>query len=155
LASIAGAAAWSNAPDDGARLIVAAWVATGLVVLLLAVIFGQMISRIFPRLGTGHSRLSLITAELKEMSSTYRRRLDVVWGWTLMSMGNHSLNVLAFYLVGRMLFPQMTTTLLEHFLMVPLTLFTLAVPIPFGALGVTEGVGDQLFQMVGHPSGGL
>jgi hypothetical protein len=39
--------------------------------------------------------------------------------------------------------------------MVPLTLFTMAVPLPFGALGLTEGVGDQLFSMVGHPSGGL
>jgi hypothetical protein len=72
-----------------------------------------------------------------------------------MAMGNHSLNVLGFYLVGRMLFPAMPTTLGQHFLMVPLTLFTMAVPLPFGALGLTEGVSDQLFQMVGHPSGGL
>ena len=49
----------------------------------------------------------------------------------------------------------MTTTLAQHFLMVPLTLFTMAVPLPFGALGVSEGVGDQLFKLVGHPSGAL
>ncbi len=49
----------------------------------------------------------------------------------------------------------MTTTLVDHFLMVPLTLFTMAVPLPFGALGLTEEVGDQLFKMVGHPSGSL
>ena len=54
-----------------------------------------------------------------------------------------------------MLFPAMTTTLAQHFLMVPLTLFTMAVPLPFGALGLTEGVGDQLFKLVNHPSGGL
>ena len=89
------------------------------------------------------------------MSTTYRRRLDVVGICTVMSMGNHSLNVLAFYLVGKMLFPAMTTTLAQHFLMVPLTLFTMAVPLPFGALGLSEGVGDQLFKLVGHPSGGL
>src|SRR5262249_29466353 len=133
----------------------AAWVAPGLGVLGLAVIFGQVITRIFPQLGTGHSRISLITSELKEMSSTYRRRLDVVSCCTVMAMGNHSLNVVAFYLVGWMLFPKMDTTLGQHFLMVPLTLFTMAVPLPFGALGLTEGVGDQLFSMVGHPSGGL
>ena len=62
---------------------------------------------------------------------------------------------MAFYFVGRMLFPAMTTTLAQHFLMVPLTLFTMAVPLPFGALGLSEGVGDQLFKLVNHPSGGL
>ena len=66
-------------------------------------------------------------------------------------MVNHALNVVAFYLVGRMLFPAMTTTLVEHFLMVPLTLFTMAVPLPFGALGLSEEVGDQLFKLVGPP----
>ena len=49
----------------------------------------------------------------------------------------------------------MTTTLAQHFLMVPLTLFTLAVPLPFGALGLTELVGGQLFKLVGHPDGEL
>jgi uncharacterized membrane protein YbhN (UPF0104 family) len=155
LATIAGAFAWPSASGDVAKLIVAAWVATGLGVLVLAVIFGQLITRIFPQLGAGHSRLSLITSELKEMSTTYRRRLDVVSFCTLMSMGNHSLNVLAFYLVGRMLFPSMTTTLVDHFLMAPLTFFTMAVPLPFGALGLTEGIGEQLFNLVGHPSGSL
>jgi hypothetical protein len=155
LATIAGIVAWPDATGDVARLIMAAWVATGLGVLVLAMIFGQVLTRIFPRLGTGHSRFSLITSELKEMSSTYRRRLDVVACCTVMAMGNHSLNVVAFYLVGWMLFPDMDTTLGQHFLMAPLTLFTMAVPMPFGALGVTEEVGDQLFSMVGHPSGGL
>ena len=89
------------------------------------------------------------------MSTTYSRRLDVVVLCGLMSMVNHSLNVLAFYLVGRMLFPSMTTTLVDHFLMVPLTLFTMAVPLPFGALGLTEGVSEQLLNLVGHPSGAL
>jgi hypothetical protein len=54
-----------------------------------------------------------------------------------------------------MLFPAITTTLTQHFLMVPLTLFSMAVPLPFGALGLSEEVGQQLFQLVGHPSGAL
>ena len=49
----------------------------------------------------------------------------------------------------------MTTTLVQHFLMVPLTLFSMAVPLPFGALGLSEEVGQQLFKLVGHPSGAL
>jgi len=39
--------------------------------------------------------------------------------------------------------------------LVPLTLFTMAVPLPFGALGLCEEVGDQLLKLVGHPSGAL
>ena len=62
--------------------------------------------------------------------------------------------MLAFFLVDKMLFPFMSTTLAQHFLVVPLTLFSMAVPLPFGALGFTEGVSDQLFKLVGH-NGGL
>ena len=93
--------------------------------------------------------------ELSELSTTYRRRLDVVGFCTAMSTGNHTLNVVAFYIVGKMLFPAMTTTLAQHFLMVPLTLFTMAVPLPFGALGISELVAVQIFNLVGHPGGDL
>jgi uncharacterized membrane protein YbhN (UPF0104 family) len=91
------------------------------------------------------------------MSSTYRGRLDVVAGCLILSVFTHALNVVAFFLVGKMLYPypEMTTTLGQHFLMVPLTLFTMAVPLPFGALGVTELVGGQLLKRVGHPDGEL
>ncbi len=156
LASIGGLIAWNaNPPTEVRQLIVAAWIATGLGVLVLAAIFGQVFTAIFPQLGRGHSRLSLIVSELKEMSTTYRRRLDVVSFCTLMSMGNHTLNVLAFYTVGKMLFPAMTTTIAQHFLMVPLILFTTAVPLPFGALGMSELVAEQIFNLVGHPGGDL
>jgi uncharacterized membrane protein YbhN (UPF0104 family) len=156
LATIAGLVAWSTAPSDVQKLIVAAWVATGLGVLVLAVIFSQVITRIFPQLGTGHSRLSLITTELKAMSSTYRRRLGVVFACGALATMIHSLNVLAFYRLGQMLYPsQMRTTVGEHFLMVPLILFTTAVPLPFGALGLTEDVSDRLFTLVNHPGGAL
>jgi uncharacterized membrane protein YbhN (UPF0104 family) len=155
LATVAGALIWQTAPTDIRRLIVAAWVATGLGLLFLAAVFAQAFTRVFPGLGQGHSRWHLIVAELTEMSTTYRRRLDVVGFCLLMAMGIHSVFVVAFYLLGRMLFPSMTTTLAQHFLMAPLTLFTMAVPLPFGALGLSEGVADELFKMVNHPSGAL
>jgi hypothetical protein len=94
-------------------------------------------------------------AELNEMSATYSKRPGLVAGALLLSMFVHTLNVIAFFMVGRMLFPAMTTTLAQHFLMVPLTLFTMVVPIPFGALGLSEGISDQLFKLVNHPSGAL
>ncbi len=155
LASIAGAFAWGLATPDVQKLIVAAWVAVGIGVFVLVVIFSQVVTRMFPQLTRGHSRLSLIVSELREMSTTYRSRLDVVVGAAAISVCTHGLNVVAFYLVGRMLFPSMPTTLAQHFLMVPLTLFSMAVPLPFGALGLSEEVGQQLFKLVGHPSGAL
>ncbi|MBV8309455.1 MAG: hypothetical protein JO344_03550 [Planctomycetaceae bacterium] len=90
------------------------------------------------------------------MSTTYRRRLDVVFLGLVLSVLGHTLNVIAFYLMSKMLFPtMMTTTLAQHFLMVPLTLFTMVVPLPFGALGLSEEVGDQVGKLVGHPGGAL
>ncbi len=156
LASVAGAAAWGVATPEVRRLIVAAWIATFAGALLLAAIFGQVFTRFLPRSKTeGHGRLAMIASELKTMSSTYRSRLDVVFLGLGLSVIGHVLNVVAFYLMGRMLFPTMVTTLGQHFLMGPLTLFTMAAPLPFGALGLSEGVGDQLFKLVGHPSGAL
>jgi uncharacterized protein (TIRG00374 family) len=155
LAAIAGGVAWQHAPGDVRKLIVAAWAAVFMGLFALVVIFSQALTRYYQPGSHPHSRLGLVVAELREMSATYRSRLGVVVGAGALSVITHGLNVLAFYLVGRMLFPGMVTTLAQHFLMVPLTLLTMAVPLPFGALGLSEGVGQQLFNLVGHPSGAL
>jgi hypothetical protein len=125
-------------------------------VVVLALVFSQAFSRAFPQLLNKRSRVGLIVSELREMSRTYRGRLDVVAQALALAIFNHSLCVVAFYLVGKMLYgSEMVTTLAQHLLMVPLTLFTTAAPIPFGALGLTEEVGEQLLKLVGHPSGAL
>ncbi len=158
LAALAGAIAWSGVESAQVRrLIVASWIATGLAFLVLVLIFTQALTRLFPGLGgSGHGRLASIMTELKEMSTTYRRRLDIVFLGLVLSVLGHALNVTAFYLMSKMLFPTtLTTTLAQHFLMVPLTLFTMVVPLPFGALGLSEGVGDQIGKLVGHPGGAL
>ena len=95
-------------------------------------------------------------AKLNVTSTTYRYRLDAVLAGLGLSVLSQGLNVLVFFLIGKMPFgSQVSATLAQHFLMVPLTLFTMAVPLPFGALGLTEGVGDELLKLVGHPSGAL
>ncbi|WP_250847124.1 lysylphosphatidylglycerol synthase transmembrane domain-containing protein [Aquisphaera insulae] len=161
LATIAGAVFWGSAPVEIRRLIVAAWIATGAgFLLLVAVLFGVFTrmarSRTSEGEAQGHGKLAGIATELRSMSSTYRTRLDVVAAGILLSMIGHSLNVLAFYLMSRMLFlDSLPTTLGQHFLMVPLTLFTMVVPLPFGALGLSEGVSDQIGNLVDHPGGAL
>lgn len=157
LAAAAGAVNWSVATSDVHKLIITAWAALGIGFLILTLIFTQALSGVFrDRIRSGHSRLGGILTELNAMSTTYRRRLDVVGAGLLLSVVGHVLNVCAFYLMGKMLFSaEMETTLGQHFLLVPLTLFTMVVPLPFGALGVSEEAANQLGKLVGHPGGAL
>jgi hypothetical protein len=155
LAGIAGAVAWPVASTDVRRLIVVVWCAVAAGFLGLTAIFTQGLTRSFPDLLAGHGKLATVLRELNVMSSTYRRSLGVVAGCLVLSSCVHSLFVLAFYLVSRTLFPVYLPSLGQHFLMVPLTLFTTAVPLPFGALGLSEQVSQQLFEMVKHPGGAL
>jgi glycosyltransferase 2 family protein len=155
LAGIAGAVAWPVATTDVRRLIVVVWAAVAVGFLGLAAIFTQGLTRSFPGLLSGHGKVATILRELNVMSSTYRRRPGVVAGSLLLSSFVHGLFVVSFYLVSRTLFVKGLPTLGQHFLMVPLTLFTTAVPLPFGALGLSEQVSQQLFEMVKHPGGAL
>jgi len=155
LAAVAGAVAWPVATESVHRLTLVVWGAVAAGFMGLTLIFTQGLSRRFPGLLAGHSKRATILRELNVMSSTYRSRLGVVAGCLTMASCSHSMFVVAFYLVSRTLFPNMATTLGQHFLMVPLTLFTTAVPLPFGALGLSEQVGQELFKLVAHPGGAL
>lgn len=157
LAAVAGVLAWGLATPKVRGLIVVAWGALGLGLVVLAAIFRQPMPRIFQgQAGSGRGRLSTIMAELKAAATNYRRRLDVLLAGLGLSVVSHGLNVVVFFLIGKTLFSsRMTATLGQHFLMAPLTFFTMAVPLPFGALGLTEEVGGQLFKLVGHPSGAV
>ena len=155
LAGVGGALAWPIAGPQVRTLIVAAWVFLACGFLALAAVFSQSLTRRYPGLLTGHGTLSLVLVELKALSTTYRSRLGVVVAGLLISIVGHALNVLAFYTVSRTLFPSRLPSVAQHFLMVPLTLFTMAVPLPFGALGLTEEASEQLFGLVAHPGGAL
>jgi uncharacterized protein (TIRG00374 family) len=155
LAGIAGLVAWPVASVKVRGLIVVVWAAVAAGFLTLALIFTQGLTRNFPRLLEGHSRRATILRELNVMSSTYRRRLSVVAVCLAMAMVTHSLFVVAYYLVSLTLFPERLPTLAQHFLMVPLALFSTAVPLPFGALGLSEEVNQELFKLVGHPGGAI
>jgi uncharacterized protein (TIRG00374 family) len=155
LAGIAGVVAWPMASLSVQRLIVVVWAAVAAGFVTLALIFNQTLTRRFPGLLDGHGRRATILRELNVMSSTYRRRLGVVALCLAMASFTHTLFVVAYYLVSLTLFPARLPTLGQHFLMVPLTLFTTAVPLPFGALGLSEQVNQELFSLVGHPGGAV
>jgi uncharacterized protein (TIRG00374 family) len=153
LAGIAGLFTWPMA-DRKVRILiglVGAAVVAGL--LVLTAIFSQSLTRAFPRLTEGDSKRAVLLRELKVMSETYRQRLGLVASCLLGSSFIHSLFVVAFYLVCRAIFGSELPGLPQHLLIVPLTLFSTAVPLPFGALGFSENVGETLGKMVGHPGG--
>jgi uncharacterized protein (TIRG00374 family) len=155
LAGMAGIFAWPRAPRDVRGLIVLVWIAIAAGLLVLAAIFTQSLTTRYPQLLEGHGKVALVLRELRALSVTYRKRLGLVAGMLLLSSCCHAMSVLAFYIVSLTLFSNALPTLAEHFLMVPLTLFTTAVPLPFGAIGLSENVGQQLFKLVNHPEGAV
>jgi uncharacterized protein (TIRG00374 family) len=157
LAGLAGAAGWAGTdlPLRVGYLVVMAWAALGVGLLGLAAIFNQSLTRRYPQLLEGHGRLSLLLRELKAVSEAYRKNLRVVAGCLALSCTSHTLSVLAWYTVSTTLFPSGLPSLAQHLLLVPLTLFTMAAPLPFGALGLGETVSDELFKLVNLPDGAL
>ncbi len=157
LAAGAGVLGWGLAPPKVRVLIAAVWGALGLGIVGLAALFHVAIPGRFPgQAGSKHPRLLSIMAELRATVANYRRRLVVLLSGLVLSVIGHGLNVVVYFLIGKIVFSaRLTTTLGQHFLMAPLMFLTMAVPLPFGALGLTEEVGGKLFNLVGHPSGAV
>lgn len=155
LAGVAGAFAWPMAGKPVKVLIGLDWAAVVAGFTVLTLIFTQALTRTFPKLTQGHNRSSGILHELSVMSTTYRRRLDVVAGSLAVSTVIHFTMVVGFYVVSRAIFPLYLPSFGQHLVIVPLTLFTTAVPLPFGALGLTENISAELFKLVNHPGGAL
>ena len=155
LAAISGVWAWSSAEKGVKVLIALIWLAVLVGSTGLAVLFTPKLYRPFERLFRGKGKLAALFEELIVMAEAYRKRIRTVLAMLALAIGIHSLFVVAFYIVGRALFPTDLPSAADHFVIVPPILFTTAVPLPFGALGVTEGVSDQLFRLVRHPDGAV
>ena len=154
LAGLAGALAWSSADRDVRILIGLVWTALATGFLGLAVVFSPTLYRPLNRLVAGRGKLERIVRELEAIGLAYRERLPMVFGMLGASILGHSIFVIAFYSASVALFEDLPT-LAQHYLLVPLALFTIAVPLPFGALGLSEQISGQLFQMVHHTDGAI
>ncbi len=157
LAGLAGIAAWGRAGGrpEVRTLIVIAWCTVAVGFIGLAAIFNQSLTRRYPQLLEGHGKLAALLRELKAVSEAYRQKLGVVGGCLGLSCVTHGMSVLAWYVISQTLFPNALPSLADHLLLVPLTLFSMAAPIPFGALGLGEEVSNKLFALVNHPDGAL
>ena len=154
LAGIAGLAFWGTADRQVRLLIGTVWLALFAGLMVLTVVFSPTLYRPLNRLVAGKGKLQTIVKELEAIGSAYRERLGTVALMLLTSVFCHSLYVLAFYSASLALFASMPT-LVEHYLMVPLSLFSTAVPLPFGALGLSETISGGLFAMVHHSEGAI
>jgi uncharacterized membrane protein YbhN (UPF0104 family) len=154
LAALMGALNWDTVPVEVRRVIAAVWlvwlgVAVGLLAVLSPALFRPLEERF-----AGRRRLGKLFAELHEISVAYRDRKLAVATGLAMSTVSHGLYALSFYAVSLALLPD-PPSLLNNMLMVPLVLFSTVVPLPFGALGFSEQVSDDLFRLLGHPAGAL
>jgi uncharacterized membrane protein YbhN (UPF0104 family) len=155
LASLGGIGAWSEAGSTARLLIMLAWLAVLAGVIGLAILFTPALYKPLQRLFRGRGKLDTLFLELTATASAYRERLGVIAATLAAAVGIHSLFTVAFYCVSLALFRTAAPSLPQHLLIVPLTLFTQATPLPLGALGLTENVSAQLFSLVGHPDGAV
>lgn len=155
LAGIAGAVAWPSASGEVRRVIILSWILLGSGLSVIAVAFTPALYQPLHRMVAGRRRLDALLSELVTMASCYRSRIGLVFCLLLLSSAVHALFVVAFFLVSKALFPDEAPSLGAHYLAVPLTLFSMAVPLPFGALGVSENVSKGLFRLVSFPGGAL
>ncbi|MFO0909128.1 MAG: lysylphosphatidylglycerol synthase transmembrane domain-containing protein [Isosphaeraceae bacterium] len=155
LAGVAGFFAWPLATQPVRILIVLVWCAVFAGFATLFAIFNQSLTRAFPSLLEGSSRRAGILRELRIMSTTYRSRLPLIGAMLLVSSTIHFGFVTCFYIVSRAMFGAALPSFGSHLVIVPLLLFSTAVPLPFGALGLSEQIGSQLFSLVRHPGGAL
>lgn len=156
LAGAVGAFAWNDAESQVRKLIAIAWGLAACGVLGLAILFTPGLYRPMMGLVRGRGKIEVLLNELVAMAAAYRERLGVVFLALGMAVLGHAMFVVCFFLACRALFASDAPTILQHYLVVPLILLSTAIPLPFGALGVTEQLSRKLFlDIVGFPSGDI
>ena len=84
-------------------------------------------------------------AQLFGAMRMYRRRLDVLIGTTVMSLGSHGLYIVGIYFLAIGLAHGQTASLAQHCVIVPLGWIAGALPLPLSSFGVFEGAIDYLY----------
>jgi uncharacterized protein (TIRG00374 family) len=154
LASVMGVWNWPASGTNVRHLIVLVCSALLAGILGLWAIFSPPLLRTLERIVARRERFRMIVGELHAMSLAYRGRRGAIALGLTMSTLSHALYALSFAAVSSALLPH-PPSLAQHLQMVPLVLFTTIFPLPFGALGLSEQVSDELFAMIHHPSGAL
>ena len=147
IAAIVGTLGADKLGPNLGGLIRAAWIATGVTMALLGLCF-------VIRPGRPGRRFTRVRGELAAVGLAYRKHLRIVALGVVMGVGTHTLNVTAFYVASCAIFSNVPSYA-EHLLIVPLVLFSTGIPLPFGAVGVTEQVSLALFRLTQYSGGGV
>ena len=148
LAAIVGIAGWKRLGNVEHRLV--GFVVGGLFVCSIGLTLWLFPSRKTRGLLLKGERLndSIATSNLA------RKR----WIWLAVALGmatlSHTANVFAFERVAHAFYKDVPT-LADHFLFVPLILFSTAFPLPMGALGVSEAISGRLLRIAGFQGGAV
>lgn len=149
LAGVAGLLAWGRLDSGAKRLVVIVWVLLGAGLAALAIATSPALHR----RPTRNARKARRRAELGEAAAAYRGHPAALILALAMAATTHGLNVLAFSTADHAMFPAEAPSLAEHCVIVPLVLFSTAIPLPLAALGLSEGVSASLFRLA-HFRGG-
>lgn len=156
LAAFTGGWSWGRLGPDVRGVVTAAWVALGVATLLLVLCFAMNPRGPLARRLSRRKKGALLVAELHATGLAYRRRFGVVALGAAMGALTHLGNVAAFDLLARGMFPASAApTLADDLMIVPLVLFSTAIPLPFGGLGASEGVSALLFRSVDFRGGAV
>ena len=157
LGGVSGIFAWPTATQGIRNLIIAIWLFFLCGAVAIAIAFSPALYRPIHRLLHNRPKLLGILHELESMAALYRKRLGVVAFGLVGSSCIHSIYVLIFYLISRSLFfndPNLPD-LGEHYVITPLVLFSIAIPLPGGALGLSEGISQTLFGFADYEGGAV
>ncbi len=154
LGGLLGLSAWNSEQYELRIMLGFVWLAALGVVCVLVTASTPALYRPLERALKNRPKIAGAITRLAEVAAVYRTKVKVVGIAIFMSMCVHGLSVVVFYLVGKSLFGTIPS-LASHFVIVPLALFSTAVPLPLGNLGLTEHITDTLFNFVDHPSGAV
>jgi hypothetical protein len=151
------AGAWQWSSGSPAVRVIAATVA-----VLLATAAGVAWCLLQPRAvglvrraaGLG-PRWRAVCGPVADVAELYGNRRGPLLGAVAMSVASQTCSLLAMFSSGQALVREGAASALATLLAGPLVLIGTALPLPFGALGVTERIGQDLFAAEGFAGGGL
>jgi len=152
---VAGAWQWS-----GASPAVRAIAATVAVLLAVAAcvawcLLHPQAVRLVRRVARLGPRWQAICGPVADVAELYGNRRGPLLGAVAVSAASQTCSLLAMFCSGQALVRDGAASVVATLLAGPLVLIATALPLPFGALGVTERVGQDLFASEGFAGGGL
>jgi hypothetical protein len=133
----------------------AAWIALGVTLAItLASFFIHPHGPLTRWLGK-RPKAARLLGELHATGIAYRRRSHWVLLAIAMAAVTHLANVVAFACVGSAFAPGSAPSILGYLTVVPLVLFSTAIPLPFSGLGASEGISDVLFRSLNYNAGAV